>query len=100
MIVGAGFAGLDAGVKLKEMGMKFTILEKSSRLGGTWWDNQYPGAACDIASHLYSLSYYLNPWWSRAYRFPNLNSPPLHIYFKLFDIMTHEVGKCMNFWPL
>ena len=38
--------------------------------------------------------------WHLTYRFPNLNSPPLHIYFKLFDIRTHEVGKCMNFWTL
>ena len=54
-------------IKLKHIGVKFTILEKASKLGGTWWDNQYPGAACDVASHLYSLSYYLNPFWSRAY---------------------------------
>ena len=91
MIVGAGFAGLDAGVKLKEMGMKFTILEKSSRLGGTWWDNQYPGAACDIASHLYSLSYYLNPWWSRAYRLPNLNSPQKTLMPKIRGCEIQEI---------
>ena len=67
VIIGAGFSGLDMAIKLKEIGVHFTILEKSSQLGGTWFDNQYPGAACDIASHLYSLSYYLNPWWTRAY---------------------------------
>jgi len=67
VIIGAGFSGLDMGIKLKEIGVRFTILEKSSNLGGTWFDNVYPGAACDVASHLYSLSYYLNPWWTRAY---------------------------------
>ena len=55
MIIGAGFSGLDMGIKLKEIGVRFTILEKSSNLGGTWFDNVYPGAACDVASHLYSL---------------------------------------------
>jgi cation diffusion facilitator CzcD-associated flavoprotein CzcO len=52
---------------LKKIGVKFVILEKAKQLGGTWWDNKYPGAACDVASHLYSLSYHLNPWWTRAY---------------------------------
>ena len=55
VIIGAGFSGLDMGIKLKEIGVRFTILEKSSNLGGTWFDNVYPGAACDVASHLYSL---------------------------------------------
>ena len=53
VIIGAGFSGLDMAVKLKEIGVNFTILEKSGNLGGTWWDNIYPGAACDVASHLY-----------------------------------------------
>ena len=57
VIIGAGFSGLDMGIKLKEIGVRFTILEKSSNLGGTWFDNVYPGAACDVASHLYSLRY-------------------------------------------
>ena len=55
MIIGAGFSGLDMGIKLKEIGVRFTILEKSSNLGGTWFVNVYLGAACDVASHLYSL---------------------------------------------
>ena len=67
MIIGAGFSGIDAAIKLKNLGIPFVIIEKSEKLGGTWWDNQYPGAACDVPSHLYSLSYYLNPWWTRAF---------------------------------
>ena len=43
VIIGAGFSGLDMGIKLKEIGVRFTILEKSSNLGGTWFDNVYPG---------------------------------------------------------
>ena len=47
--------------------VRFTILEKASKLGGTWWENTYPGCACDIPSHLYSYSFFLNPRWSRNY---------------------------------
>ena len=46
---------------------RFTILEKSPRLGGTWWENTYPGCACDVPSHLYSFSFFQNPSWSRNY---------------------------------
>ena len=51
--VGAGFSGINMTIRLKEIGVKYKIFEKSKRLGGTWWDNQYPGCACDIASHMY-----------------------------------------------
>ena len=46
---------------------RYTILEKAPALGGTWWENIYPGAACDVPSHLYSYSFFQNPNWSRAY---------------------------------
>jgi 4-hydroxyacetophenone monooxygenase len=62
VVIGAGFSGIAAGIKLGQAGIKYTILEKSTNLGGTWWDNKYPGAACDVASHLYSYSFFLNPW--------------------------------------
>lgn len=55
------------GVKLKRAGYEFTIYEKSDGVGGTWRYNSYPGAACDVPSHLYSFSFELNPWWSRTY---------------------------------
>ena len=53
IVVGAGFSGIEIGRKLNETGLKYVILEKSAGLGGTWYDNRYPGAACDITSHLY-----------------------------------------------
>jgi hypothetical protein len=53
IIVGAGFSGIDTGRALSNVGIKYVILEKSSGLGGTWFDNRYPGAACDVESHLY-----------------------------------------------
>jgi cation diffusion facilitator CzcD-associated flavoprotein CzcO len=68
VIVGAGFSGLAAGIQLKRAGIQdFVILEKAARVGGTWRENTYPGAACDVPSHLYSYSFEPNPSWSRAY---------------------------------
>jgi cation diffusion facilitator CzcD-associated flavoprotein CzcO len=66
-IIGAGAGGIAMGIKLKRAGYDFTIYEKSAGVGGTWRDNGYPGAACDVPSHLYSFSFELNPWWSRTY---------------------------------
>jgi cation diffusion facilitator CzcD-associated flavoprotein CzcO len=55
-IVGSGFAGIGMGIKLIDNGEgDFVILERSNQPGGTWRDNTYPGAACDVPSHLYSF---------------------------------------------
>ncbi len=68
IIIGAGFGGLTAAIKLKEAGFTRIVgLEKSDGVGGTWRENTYPGACCDVPSRLYSLSFALNPDWSRAY---------------------------------
>lgn len=68
IIIGAGFAGLAAAIKLKEAGFgRLTVLEKGDRIGGTWRENTYPGACCDVPSRLYSYSFALNPDWSRAF---------------------------------
>lgn len=68
VIVGSGFGGLGMGIRLKQAGIHdFTILEQGDEVGGTWRDNHYPGAACDIESHLYSFSFEPNPSWSRDY---------------------------------
>lgn len=79
LIVGAGFSGLCMGIKLLEAGMKdFLIIEKSSEIGGTWWENRYPGCACDVPSHLYSFSFERNPDWTRMFA----NAPEIHEYLK------------------
>lgn len=73
VIVGAGFAGLGMGIRLKrrntEHGLDetFVILERAHDVGGTWRDNVYPGVACDIPSHLYSYSFRTKPDWSHVY---------------------------------
>ncbi|WP_375451691.1 flavin-containing monooxygenase [uncultured Devosia sp.] len=62
-IIGAGFGGIAAAVKLQQAGLNdFTIFEKSAGIGGTWWDNRYPGAATDAASHIYSFSFAPHDW--------------------------------------
>ncbi|MEZ4932933.1 MAG: NAD(P)/FAD-dependent oxidoreductase [Saprospiraceae bacterium] len=67
-IIGAGFAGLGAGIRLKENNItSFIILERADSVGGTWRDNTYPGCGCDVPSHMYSFSFELNPNWSRAF---------------------------------
>lgn len=67
-IIGAGLAGLGIAMRLKAAGENsFVILEKSDRAGGTWRDNSYPGAACDIQSHLYWYSFDTQPDWSHVY---------------------------------
>ncbi|MFE3445307.1 NAD(P)-binding domain-containing protein [Nocardia sp. NPDC059180] len=69
IVIGAGFSGICAAIKLLEAGIdNLLIVEKADRVGGTWRDNDYPGAACDVMAHLYSLSFAPNPAWN--HRFP------------------------------
>lgn len=67
IVIGGGFSGIGAGIKLKEAGFSFIILEKAADLGGTWRDNTYPGVAVDITSFTYSFSFEQNPNWSRIF---------------------------------
>lgn len=67
-VIGAGFAGLGMAIKLAERGEPdFVVLERGNDVGGTWRDNTYPGAACDVPSQLYSFSFAPNPAWSRSF---------------------------------
>ena len=77
--LGAGFSGMAMGAKLKRAGRTdFVILERASDVGGVWRDNTYPGAACDVPSHMYSLSFAQNPAWSRTYS----HQPEIHAYLQ------------------
>src|SRR5580704_9356055 len=68
LIIGTGFSGLGMGIRLKQAGFHdFSILEQAAGVGGTWRDNHYPGAACDVPSHLYSFSFEPWPEWSRDF---------------------------------
>lgn len=67
-IVGGGLSGLAAAIQLVRAGVRtFTLIEQSDGVGGTWRDNVYPGAACDVPSHLYSFSFAPKTDWSRRF---------------------------------
>ncbi|MFD5921600.1 flavin-containing monooxygenase [Kitasatospora sp. NPDC058201] len=67
-VIGSGFGGLGAGVRLRRAGITdFVILERADSVGGTWRDNSYPGCACDVPSHLYSFSFAPNAEWPRSF---------------------------------
>ncbi len=66
IVVGAGFGGIGAAIELREHGFDdVTVLDAAPGIGGTWLHNDYPGAACDVPSHLYSFSYAQRRDWSR-----------------------------------
>jgi cation diffusion facilitator CzcD-associated flavoprotein CzcO len=68
IVIGSGFGGLGTAIKLREAGISsFVVLERGTDVGGTWRDNDYPGCACDVQSHLYSFSFEPNPGWSRLF---------------------------------
>ena len=89
-IIGAGFGGMAAAVALKRAGFDdLVVVERSDGVGGTWRSNTYPGAACDVQSHLYSLSFAPNPEWSRTYA----RQPEILAYLEKvaddFDLRRH-----------
>jgi cation diffusion facilitator CzcD-associated flavoprotein CzcO len=92
LIVGAGFGGIAAAIELRRHGIeRVTLLERASDLGGTWYYNTYPGAACDVPSHLYSFSYAQRRDWSR------LCSPQREIHDYLRDVAReHGVDRLIH----
>ncbi len=66
-VIGAGMAGILAGVQLKKQGEEFTIFEKADQLGGTWRDNRYPGLTCDVPAHAYTYSFEPYAEWEAYY---------------------------------
>ncbi len=77
LIMGAGMSGLCMAIELKRAGIhRFVVLEKSTELGGTWWDNRYPGAHVDVPAPLYSFSFAPNRHWSRRFA----AAPEIHRY--------------------
>jgi len=70
VILGAGMSGIASAVHLTRAGhQNFVLLEQADGVGGTWWHNRYPGAQCDVPSHLYSFSFAPNPRWSRVFSY-------------------------------
>src|ERR1700712_343626 len=67
LVIGAGLSGICAAIRLKEAGYSFEVLEKNAEVGGTWYENVYPGCAVDTPNHFYSFSFELNHNWSRYF---------------------------------
>jgi 4-hydroxyacetophenone monooxygenase len=77
VVIGAGMAGIQAGIRLAQAGLPFTIVEKNAGPGGTWWENRYPGARVDVASHQYCYAFEPADHWSEYY----CRHPELRAYF-------------------
>ncbi|MEZ0365249.1 flavin-containing monooxygenase [Mycobacterium sp. pUA109] len=92
-IIGAGFSGLGAAIKLVEAGIEdIVVLERAGEIGGTWRDNTYPGVACDVPSLLYSYSFEQNPLWSQTF------ASGAEIQQYLIDVVAkHDVRKYIRF---
>jgi cation diffusion facilitator CzcD-associated flavoprotein CzcO len=89
IILGAGFGGLGLAILLKEAGRDdFCILEKAARVGGTWRDDTYPGACCDVPSHLYCYGFAPKRDWSRVF------APQPEILGYIDDLVAaHDLGS-------
>ena len=77
-IIGSGMSGILAGIRLKQTGVPFVIFEKNEEVGGTWWENTYPGARVDSPNHAYSYSFAQRIDWPYYYS----TRPVLHEYFR------------------
>jgi 4-hydroxyacetophenone monooxygenase len=89
LIIGAGMSGLLAAIRLKQAGIAFTIIEKNADVGGTWFENSYPGCRVDTQNHLYSYSFEPNHLWPQHYSTQNV----LLAYFRgvadKYDLRRH-----------
>jgi 4-hydroxyacetophenone monooxygenase len=87
VVIGCGQSGLLAGIRLKQAGIPFTIVEKNEGTGGTWWENTYPGARVDVGSHFYCYSFEPSDSWTEFFA----RQPELQAYFE--SVMDkHGIG--------
>lgn len=77
VVIGCGESGVLAGIRLTQAGIPFTIIEKNAGAGGTWWENDYPGARVDVANHFYCYSFEPNNSWGHYFA----EQPELRAYF-------------------
>jgi len=88
VVIGCGQSGLLAGIRLQEAGIPFTIVEKNAGVGGTWWENSYPGARVDVGNHFYCYSFEPSDHWTEYFA----QQPELQRYFQ--SVMDkHGIGS-------
>jgi 4-hydroxyacetophenone monooxygenase len=93
VVIGCGESGLLAGIRLKEAGIPFTIVEKNAGVGGTWWQNTYPGARVDVGNHFYCYSFEPTDQWTHYFA----QQPELQAYFQRvmdkYDLGRHVLWE-------
>ncbi|MFK7976985.1 MAG: flavin-containing monooxygenase [Halioglobus sp.] len=67
LVIGGGMSGVLAAYRLREAGIPFVVLEKNASVGGTWFENRYPGARVDVGNHLYSYSFEPAHHWTQYF---------------------------------
>ncbi len=78
LVIGAGMSGLLAAIRLEEAGLEYEIVEKNDGVGGTWYENHYPGSRVDIGNHFYCYSFEPNHGWTEYFS----RQPELKAYFE------------------
>lgn len=78
VIIGCGMSGLLAAIRLQEAGFPYVVVEKNEGVGGTWWENRYPGARVDVGNHFYCYSFEPADHWSEFFA----QQPELQAYFQ------------------
>ena len=92
VVIGLGMSGLLAAIRLQEAGIPYTVLEKNAGVGGTWWENSYPGARVDVGNHFYCYSFEPSDHWTEFFA----QQPELQAYFQ--GVMDkHDVAKNVRF---
>lgn len=92
VVIGCGQSGLLAGIRLKAMGIPFTIIEKNSGVGGTWFENSYPGARVDVGNHFYCYSFEPSDQWTEFFA----QQPELRAYFEGV-MVRHDIEPHVRF---
>ncbi|MCU1601303.1 MAG: putative flavoprotein involved in transport [Frankiales bacterium] len=92
VVIGLGMSGLLAAIRLQEAGIGYTVVEKNAGVGGTWWENSYPGARVDVGNHFYCYSFEPSDHWTEFFA----QQPELQAYFQ--GVMDkHDVAKNVRF---
>ncbi|MFN2538672.1 MAG: flavin-containing monooxygenase [Mycobacteriales bacterium] len=92
VVIGLGMSGLLAAIRLQEAGIPYTVVEKNAGVGGTWWENSYPGARVDVGNHFYCYSFEPSDHWTEFFA----QQPELQAYFA--SVMAkHDIAQHVRF---
>lgn len=92
IVIGCGQSGLLAAIRLQQAGIPYTVLEKNAGVGGTWWENTYPGARVDVGNHFYCYSFEPDDHWSEFFA----RQPELQRYFETV-MRRHRIDEHVRF---